>query len=48
MSEQKDDMFSRTRMLDDEDPRDSQTHILKTLFPGKTKEEYVLVMLKIF
>jgi replicative DNA helicase len=30
-------------MLDDEDPRDSQTHILKTLFPGKTKEEYARI-----
>jgi len=43
MSEPKDDLFSRTRMMDDEEGKDSQTHMLKTLLPGKTKEEYAKI-----
>lgn len=43
MSESKDNLFGHTRIMDDEEGKDSQTHMLKTLFPGKTKEEYARI-----
>lgn len=43
MTEKKDDLFDRTRVQDDEGGKDSQTHMLKTLLPGKTKEEYARI-----